>query len=74
MFRAEHFLPVDVGGSGVLREQPVDVERRRHQAVDVRRDVVDSPLLSDPEESFKAVVDAVGKTVLRKRADGLRRR
>ena len=67
-------MPVDVGGSGVLREQPVDVERRRRQAVDVRRDVVDGPLLSDPEEGFKAVVDVVGKTVLRKRADGLRRR
>ena len=67
-------MPVDVGGSGVLREQPVDVERRRRQAVDVWRDVVDGPLLSDPEEGFEAVVDVVGKTVLRKRADGLRRR
>ena len=73
MFRAEHFLTVDVGGPGVLREQPVDVHRRRRQTIDVWRDFVDAPLLPDPEEGFKSLVDGVRKTMFRERPNCLRR-
>ena len=72
VFRAKHFLSVDICGSRELGEQAVDVQDGRRQTLDVGRDLVDRPLLADPEQHLEAVVDAVRKSAFRKRSDCLR--
>ena len=72
MFGAEHFLTVNICGSSELRQQTVDIEDGGRQALDVRRDLVNRPLLPDPEQYLEAVVNTNRKSAFRKRSDCLR--